>query len=193
MSISSRQGDPKIFIGQRPLATKEDIPVKISSLTNDSGFLTEHQDLTNYAKISDLNNKVDKVDGKVLSSNDFTTEEKICVIQDRIKSFLSRTILDEREFEHSQMPESMAFALMSPSEFEQMREKKSAIETLSKVYAENSEIIENASNLGRFKFITIMMNDNKVLNGEKLSESEQMLNDWDLCNLDEIQGEKEAN
>ncbi len=121
------------------------------------------------------------------------SEEKICVMQDRIKSFLSRTILDEREFEHSQMPESMAFALMSPSEFEQMREKKSAIETLSKVYAENSEIIENASNLGRFKFITFMMNDNKVLNGEKLSESEQMLNDWVLCNLDEIQGEKEAN
>ncbi len=121
------------------------------------------------------------------------SEEKICVMLDRIKSFLSRTILDEREFEHSQMPESMAFALMSPSEFEQMREKKSAIETLSKVYAENSEIIENASNLGRFKFTTFMMNDNKVLNGEKLSESEQILNDWVLCNLNEIQGEKEAN
>lgn len=121
------------------------------------------------------------------------SEEKICVMQDRIKSFLSKTILDEREFEHSQMPESMAFALMSPSGFEQMREKKSAIETLSKVYAENSEIIENASNLGRFKFTTIMMNDNKVLNGEELSESEQMLNDWVLWNLDEIQGEKEAN
>ena len=121
------------------------------------------------------------------------SEEKMCVMQDRIKSFLSRTILDEREFEHSQMPESMSFALMSPSEFKQMREKKSAIETLSKVYAENSEIIENASSLGRFKFIIIMMNDNKVLNGEKLSESEQMLNDWVLCNLDEIQGEKEAN
>ena len=46
MSISSRQGDPKIFIGQRPLATKEDI-TKLSAevrdwLTGPSGELSEN-------------------------------------------------------------------------------------------------------------------------------------------------------
>lgn len=39
------------------------IPTKTSQLTNDSGYLTEHQDITG---------KVDKVDGKGLSTNDLT-------------------------------------------------------------------------------------------------------------------------
>lgn len=75
-------------------ATKDDldnIPTKISQLINDSGFiisipeeyvtmeelnakgyLTEHQDLSEYATTITLNNKVDKVTGKGLSTNDFT-------------------------------------------------------------------------------------------------------------------------
>ena len=43
------------------------IPTKTSQLTNDSGFLTEHQDISG---------KVDKVFGKGLSTNDYTTAEK---------------------------------------------------------------------------------------------------------------------
>lgn len=43
------------------------IPTKTSELSNDSGFLTEHQDISG---------KVDKVEGKSLSTNDFTTEDK---------------------------------------------------------------------------------------------------------------------
>lgn len=43
------------------------IPTKVSQLTNDNGYLTEHQDISG---------KVDKVDGKGLSTNDFTTDEK---------------------------------------------------------------------------------------------------------------------
>lgn len=43
------------------------IPTKTSQLTNDSGFLTSHQDLTNY---------VQKETGKGLSTNDYTTSEK---------------------------------------------------------------------------------------------------------------------
>lgn len=68
------------------LTNKPDIPTKVSDLTNDSGFinsvpdeyitetelnkkgyLTEHQDISG---------KVDKEQGKGLSTNDFTTEEK---------------------------------------------------------------------------------------------------------------------
>lgn len=52
------------------------VPTKVSELTNDSGFLTEHQDLTDYAKKSELDSKVDKVNGKGLSTNDYTTAEK---------------------------------------------------------------------------------------------------------------------
>ena len=43
------------------------LPSKVSELTNDAGYLTEHQDISG---------KVDKVDGKGLSTNDYTTTEK---------------------------------------------------------------------------------------------------------------------
>lgn len=49
-----------------PYAKKSDVPTKLSQLENDS----------NFANKSDLENKVDKVSGKGLSSNDFTDEEK---------------------------------------------------------------------------------------------------------------------
>ena len=37
-------------------AKKEELPTKTSDLENDSGFLTEHQDLTEYAKKTDIPN-----------------------------------------------------------------------------------------------------------------------------------------
>lgn len=46
---------------------RNSIPTTTSQLTNDSGFLTEHQDISG---------KVDKVDGKGLSTNDYTDEDK---------------------------------------------------------------------------------------------------------------------
>lgn len=52
------------------------VPTKTSEIENDSGFLTQHQDLTDYAKKSDLDSKVDKDGNKVLSTNDFTTALK---------------------------------------------------------------------------------------------------------------------
>lgn len=48
-------------------AKTEDVPTKTSQLTDDVGFLTQHQDISG---------KVDKEAGKGLSSNDFTTPEK---------------------------------------------------------------------------------------------------------------------
>lgn len=50
-----------------PLARTDDIPKKTSQLTNDSGFLTDHQDISG---------KVDKVTGKGLSTNDYTNAAK---------------------------------------------------------------------------------------------------------------------
>ena len=43
------------------------IPTNISAFENDVGYLTEHQDISG---------KVDKINGKGLSTNDYTTEEK---------------------------------------------------------------------------------------------------------------------
>lgn len=52
------------------------IPTKTSDLDNDSGFLTEHQDISNLATKTELSGKVDKVTGKQLSTEDFTSALK---------------------------------------------------------------------------------------------------------------------
>lgn len=69
-------------------AEKTDIPKKLSELTNDETFKTEteikalikseapKQDLSGYAKTTDLNTLVSKVDGKGLSTNDYTNDAK---------------------------------------------------------------------------------------------------------------------
>lgn len=64
-SISSITKSIKNF--EDNYALKSDIPKKVSDLLNDEGYLTEHQDISG---------KVDKVEGKELSSNDYTTQEK---------------------------------------------------------------------------------------------------------------------
>lgn len=55
------------------LANTPTIPTKTSDLDNDSGFLTEHQDISNLATKTELSGKVDKVTGKQLSTEDFTS------------------------------------------------------------------------------------------------------------------------
>lgn len=45
---------------------KEEVPTKTSQLENDSGFITEHQDISSLATKEELNQKVDKVNGKSL-------------------------------------------------------------------------------------------------------------------------------
>ena len=43
-------------------ADKTDIPTKVSELENDSGYLTEHQDLSNYAAKTDIPTKVSELE-----------------------------------------------------------------------------------------------------------------------------------
>ena len=43
-------------------ANKTDIPTKVSQLENDSGYLTEHQDLSEYAKTADIPTKVSELE-----------------------------------------------------------------------------------------------------------------------------------
>lgn len=72
------------------IKNKPSIPTKVSELTNDRTYATETYvqnkiaeaqvggsvDLSSYALKVDLNEKVDKVSGKGLSTNDYTTAEK---------------------------------------------------------------------------------------------------------------------
>lgn len=52
------------------------IPTKTSQLQNDSGYLTEHQDISQLATKGELDSKVDKVPGKDLSEANYTEAEK---------------------------------------------------------------------------------------------------------------------
>lgn len=51
------------------------VPTKVSELTNDSGYLV-NTDIANLATKDEVSTKVDKVSGKGLSTNDYTTNEK---------------------------------------------------------------------------------------------------------------------
>lgn len=57
------------------LKNKPTIPSKTSQLTNDSGFLTEHQSLTDYAKKTDLNSYAKKTE--IPDVSDFATKSEI--------------------------------------------------------------------------------------------------------------------
>lgn len=95
---AAQKSDLYKYATKAEVAEIEDkIPTKVSDLPNDKGFLTEHQDishlatkeeveeaisnipgggtvdLSGYATKAELNAKVDKVDGKQLSTEDFTT------------------------------------------------------------------------------------------------------------------------
>ena len=110
------------------LSNKPSIPSKTSDLTNDSNFLTSHQDISGKENISNktsswnsttnntrypteklvkdsLNNKVDKVTGKNLSSNDFT---------DTLKSKLDGIASNANNYSHpASHPASMITGLSS--------------------------------------------------------------------------------
>lgn len=53
-------------------ADKTDIPTKMSQLENDSGFLSEHQDLSAYAKTDDLNTAVSSINTALADAKEYT-------------------------------------------------------------------------------------------------------------------------
>lgn len=97
ISEHNRDAGAHPYIQNKVAEIEDKIPTKVSDLPNDKGYLTEHQDisnlatkeeveeaisnitgggtadLSNYATKAELANKVDKVDGKQLSTEDFTT------------------------------------------------------------------------------------------------------------------------
>ena len=70
-------------------AKKSSIPDKISQLENDKGYLTEHQDISS---------KVDKVDGKGLSTNDLT-DELVGIINDNKQAIANQVVVNEETYE----------------------------------------------------------------------------------------------
>lgn len=106
------------------LINKPNIPSKTSELTNDSGFitevpneyvtetelndkgyLTEHQDLSSYATKNDLNNKVDKVEGKSLISN--TEINRLANVSNYDDTEIKEDIEGLKESEHSHSNEEI--------------------------------------------------------------------------------------
>lgn len=67
MNSAIKDNKSAITTLQTDKADKTEIPTKVSELENDSSYLTEHQDISNL---------VVKEEGKGLSSNDYTSEEK---------------------------------------------------------------------------------------------------------------------
>lgn len=73
--------DGELFYGEQKMAKSSELPTKISELANDSNFIEDadyvHTDnnFTNEDKDS-IANKVDKVVGKGLSTNDYTNDDK---------------------------------------------------------------------------------------------------------------------
>lgn len=51
VDVGNGAGDTAITVGGKQVAFTDDVPTKVSQLTNDSGYLTSHQDLSAYAKI----------------------------------------------------------------------------------------------------------------------------------------------
>lgn len=66
----SLKNKPKLFSGSyNDLNDKPSIPTKTSELTNDSGFLTEHQDLSNYADKDYVNTQIESAIGTALGGS----------------------------------------------------------------------------------------------------------------------------
>lgn len=72
-------------------ARTEDVPTKMSQLTNDNNYVTE-DDLVNKRYLTshqDISGKVDKVEGKQLTTNDYDDNEK-----NRLKSLYDNQLVD---------------------------------------------------------------------------------------------------
>ena len=88
------------------------IPTKTSDLTNDSNFLTAvpeeyitDEELTakKYLTSKDITGKVDAVEGKGLSTNDYDNaeKEKVKNVYDKVNAFGSFTVYDEETGEET--------------------------------------------------------------------------------------------
>ena len=67
-------------------ANKSDIPTKTSQLTNDSGYLTQHQSLSDYAKKSEVNTELSKKVDNTTYTNDKQTFATKTEVDNRINT-----------------------------------------------------------------------------------------------------------
>lgn len=81
-------------------ATKELIPVNISQLNNDSGYLTEHQSLSEYAKTSDVNAALDlkQEKGDYILRNELPNFSTFALKTDIKEWLLNTTFLEYKTF-----------------------------------------------------------------------------------------------
>ena len=84
-----RLNTPKMDLTQ--LATKSEIPVKLSDLENDMGFLIQHQDISHLALKSELFSKSynDLTDKPIIPSIEgLATQESVDLLQEQINTLM---------------------------------------------------------------------------------------------------------
>lgn len=105
-----------IFTALSQKASKNDLPTKVSDLENDLGYLTQHQDISGKVEKTyvdeELQKKVDKIDGKGLSSNDYTTDEKnkLASLNNYDDTEIKQDVIDlEKRVDYLEIPSNTLF------------------------------------------------------------------------------------
>ena len=90
------------------------LPANISELNNDAGYLTQHQNISHLATKEELSDKVDKVEGKTLSSEDFST-----FFKDKLTQL--NVVAEDADGELSDVPEDVCVKYVTQSLTEEQK------------------------------------------------------------------------
>ena len=136
------------------------IPTNVSAFTNDKGYLTEHQDISNLALKSELSSKVDKVEGYSLISDDEI--ERLKNIENYDDSEILSAI-ETLQIEQEKEKDITADTVYTKKEINELLETKA-----------NEEIVKNAlsNKVDRVSGKRLSSNDFTDALKEKLNEIE---------------------
>ena len=142
---------------------------------NNKGFLTQHQDITHLATKSELtsklNNKVDKVNGKQLSTEDFTTalKNKLSSLSNYDDSTIKNSIGSLQSQINTLINGDVSTAIETFNEIIVFLSGIEDTESLSGIIASIETQISNAINTASTKQDTLISGKNiKTINGESI-------------------------
>lgn len=142
---------------------------------NNKGFLTQHQDISHLATKSELtsklNNKVDKVNGKQLSTEDFTTalKNKLSSLSNYDDSTIKNSIGSLQSQINTLINGDVSTAIETFNEIIVFLSGIKDTESLSGIIASIEMQISNAINIASAKQDTLISGKNiKTINGESI-------------------------
>lgn len=142
---------------------------------NNKGFLTQHQDISHLATKSELtsklNNKVDKVNGKQLSTEDFTTalKNKLSSLSNYDDSTIKNSIGSLQSQINTLINGDVSTAIETFNEIIAFLSGIKDTESLSGIIASIEMQISNAINIASTKQDTLISGKNiKTINGESI-------------------------